>query len=101
MAVRIRVTGEIICAAKSDPQTGDIYVPDGLHYELSVIQKVLIPDKNEDSNGRWYWLHGECDVADHPQDASEGSFCRVELAPRRTILTQTTTMTAQTTTPSP
>lgn len=78
MAVRIRVTGEIICAAKSRARKDDTYISDELHYELSVVQKVLIPDKNESSNGIWHWLHGECNVAEHPEDARHGTFCRTE-----------------------
>jgi len=55
MAVRIRINGIIICAAKCDPLPDDIYICDGLHYRLSVLEKVLIPDVDEDKNGLWYW----------------------------------------------
>lgn len=59
MALRWRLTGEILCAAKSQPMKGDTYIGDRLHYELSVIQKTIIPDANEATNGLWYLLHGE------------------------------------------
>ena len=41
MAVRIRKDGTIVCAAKSQPEDGDGYIDDGLHYILSVGLKVL------------------------------------------------------------
>lgn len=78
MALRWRLTGEIYCAAKSKPKKGDTYINDPLHYELSVIQKVLVPDKNEEKNGRWYWLHGWCASSHHPDDVRSGTFIRKE-----------------------
>lgn len=57
MSLRWRKTGELLCGAKSQPMDGDTYIDDGLHYELSVIQKMLVADRNEKENGRWYWLH--------------------------------------------
>ena len=76
-------SGEIYCAAKSEPRENDTYIDDTLHYELSVIQKVLVPDKDEDANGRWYWLHGWCTTSDHPEDVPEGTFIRAEMPPRK------------------
>ena len=55
MALRIRTTGEILCAAKHPRRAGDTYIPDGLHYELSVIQRVLIPNADEAETGKWHW----------------------------------------------
>lgn len=55
---------------------GDTYIDDRLHYELSVIQKTIIADKDEETNGLWYWLHGWCSTSEHPQDVRGGSFCR-------------------------
>lgn len=78
MALRIRSNGDIYCAAKTQPEPDDTYLPDQLHYELSVIQKVLIADKNEETNGRWYWLHGECNRSDHVENARHGTFVRTE-----------------------
>lgn len=59
MSIRWRKTGALVCGAKSESMEGDVYIGDGLHYELSAIQKVLVPDRNEDENGLWYWLHGQ------------------------------------------
>lgn len=58
MALRWRLTGEILCAAKSEVQEGDTYINDRLHYELSVMQKTIVPALDEEKSGRWYWLHG-------------------------------------------
>lgn len=78
MSLRWRKTGEILCAAKSKEENGDTYINDRLHYELSVIQKTIIPDKNEENNGLWHWLHGWCSTSDHPQDVPGGVFTRSE-----------------------
>ena len=44
MAVRIRKDGKtIICAAKSKPKKGDVYLEDGIHYMLAVEMRVLKP----------------------------------------------------------
>ncbi len=59
MSLRWRLTGEILCAAKSEEMEGDTYINDRLHYELSVIQKTIVPDLKEEENGLWHWLHGE------------------------------------------
>lgn len=59
MSLRWRKTGEILCAAKSEAMENDTYINDRLHYQLSVIQKIVIPDSGEDTNGLWHWLHGE------------------------------------------
>lgn len=74
MSLRWRKTGEILCGAKSEPMEGDCYIDDRLHYELSVIQKTIVPDKNEEENGLWHWLHGEC----KSDDCREGTFIRTE-----------------------
>ena len=55
MSLRWRKTGELICGAKSKPMDTDIYIDDRLHYELSVIQKMVVPDANEKINGVWHW----------------------------------------------
>lgn len=71
MAIRIRSNGDLICAAKSEPMPNDFYIDDGLHYMLSVIQKCLIADKNEETNGKWHWLHSG-------GDSNAGVFVRSE-----------------------
>lgn len=78
MSLRWRLTGEVVCGAKSEPMLDDTYISDRLHYELSVIQKVIVPDKNEEKNGLWYWLHGDCNVTHHPDDVRGGVFTRTE-----------------------
>ena len=77
MSLRWRITGELLCGAKSKPQKDDTYINDRLHYELSVIQKVVVPDKDEEENGLWYWLHGECNRSDHKQNYRHSPFIRV------------------------
>lgn len=79
MALRWRKSGEIVCAAKSRAHKDDTYINDRLHYELAVIQKTIVPDKDETKTGIWYWLHGECCISEHPDDARSGTFVRAEL----------------------
>lgn len=55
MSLRWRVTGELLCGAKSEPMEGDTYIDDRLHYELSVERGVVIPDDDEDKTGGWHW----------------------------------------------
>lgn len=59
MSIRWRKSGELLCAAKHKEKEGDTYLDDRLHYELAVVQKVLVPDREEETNGRWHWLHGD------------------------------------------
>jgi hypothetical protein len=44
MAVRIRKNGRIFCAAMNPPEDGDTYIDDGLHYKLSVENKMLVTE---------------------------------------------------------
>lgn len=74
MSLRWRKTGELLCGAKCEPQEDDTYINDRLHYELSIIQKVVVPNKNEAKNGMWHWLHGECSISEHPNDCRQGTF---------------------------
>ncbi len=78
MSLRWRKTGEMVCAAKSRSRNGDTYINDRLHYELSQHQKCLVADKNEEKNGLWYWLHGECSRTDHIDNARHGTQMRTE-----------------------
>ena len=57
MAVRIRKDGSIVCAAMFGEEPGDTYIDDGLHYHLSVEQKVLVAEAHEhhQKTGRWWW----------------------------------------------
>lgn len=45
-----------MCGAKCEEMEGDTYIDDRLQYELAVIQKIIIPDINEEENGRHYWI---------------------------------------------
>lgn len=56
MAVRIQKSGRILCAAMHDEQPGDTYVDDGLHYELSVVRKILVTTANHSYHGQWWWI---------------------------------------------
>lgn len=72
MAVRIRESGEILCAAMHPALPGDSYIDDGLHYRLSVDIGVLVTEPMELPNGvgrggharhgQWWWRD------DVPQD---------------------------------
>jgi hypothetical protein len=58
MAIRIRKNGKILCAALNLPEIDDIYINDELHYQLSVIEKILVTepwDKHKLNNGEWWW----------------------------------------------
>lgn len=58
MAVRIRKNGKILCAAMNPEEEGDLYIDDGLHYELCRAG-VLITEEHEDhvkSGGEWWWI---------------------------------------------
>ena len=55
MAFRCRLDGQLLCAAMSEAEHGDIYVGDGLHYELSVVLCLIEADPNHKVNGLWHW----------------------------------------------
>ena len=59
MAIRWRKEGQLICAAMSKPEDGDTYIDDRLHYQLSVISRVILADTNHEINGLWYWIHDD------------------------------------------
>lgn len=59
MSIRWRLNGDLICAATSEPEEGDTYIDDRLHYQLSVISKAIIADIDHESNGLWYWIHSD------------------------------------------
>jgi hypothetical protein len=58
MALRIRKDGRILCAAMHPEEDGDTYIDDGLHYEMSVIHKVIGSESMErhKDSGRWWWI---------------------------------------------
>ncbi len=57
MALRIRRDGRILCAAMHPPKDSDTYINDGLHYEMSVINKVIgsEPHERHRVTGQWWW----------------------------------------------
>jgi hypothetical protein len=57
MAVRIRKSGKIVCAAMFPEEDGDLYIKDSLHYYLSVEMKILVtePHENHSVHGEWWW----------------------------------------------
>ena len=58
MALRIRKDGRLLCAAIHIEEDGDTYIDDGLHYELSVIKKVIGTECMEKHklHGQWWWM---------------------------------------------
>lgn len=59
MAIRVRKDGSMWCAALTLEESGDTYIDDGLHYELSVIKAVIValPMPQHLSNPRWWWIN--------------------------------------------
>ncbi len=55
MGIRWRKDGRLLCAAMSEPEEGDTYIDDRLTYELSVVLKVIVVDRNHKANALWHW----------------------------------------------
>ena len=57
MAIRIRQNGRILCAAMHPPKHGDTYINDTLHYEMSVIYRVIVTEPHylHCIHGEWWW----------------------------------------------
>lgn len=58
MALRIRKNGRILCAAIHKEEQEDTYIDDNLHYQMSVIHKVIATEEYEKHiiNGEWWWI---------------------------------------------
>ena len=58
MALRIRKNGRVLCAAMHRAKKGDTYINDQLHYEMSVIHKILAtePMTRHKEKGEWWWV---------------------------------------------
>jgi len=58
MALRIRKDGRILCAVMHKKELGDTYIHDGLHYWLSVGEKILVtePHERHQYRGEWWWV---------------------------------------------
>ena len=50
MALLIRASGSIVCAAFNAPERGDVYLDDAAHYRLSVEMGVL---RTDDDGETW------------------------------------------------
>lgn len=55
MALRWRIEGNLVCAAKSEERPGDTYINDRLHYHMSEILQVIEPTVEEAQTGLWKW----------------------------------------------
>lgn len=49
----------MVCAATSEPEEGDTYIDDRLHYQLSVVSRAVVADVEHEGNGLWHWVHGD------------------------------------------
>lgn len=59
MALRVRTNGKILCAAKSEPLPGDIYIDDNIHGWLSGCYEIMdkvIESLGDDENGQEEWI---------------------------------------------
>lgn len=57
MALRIRQDGTILCAAMHPEMPNDTYIPDHVHYQMSVIEKCIVTEPHEQHSihGQWWW----------------------------------------------
>ena len=58
MALRIRRDGRILCAAIHPAELGDTYIHDGMHYRLSVEEKLICTEPIDEhmKRGEWWWI---------------------------------------------
>lgn len=61
MALRIRKTGEILCAAIHPERIGDVYIPDWLSYKLTVELGYIVttPEPEHSTHGKWWFRHDD------------------------------------------
>ncbi|GAA2867044.1 hypothetical protein GGQ99_001344 [Aminobacter niigataensis] len=66
MAIRVRKDGTMWCAAHTEPLVGDTYIGDGLHYEMSVEQGVIValPMPEHLGHCQWWWANSAPEAAD-------------------------------------
>lgn len=67
MALRIRKTGEILCAAHTEVEEGDTYIHDGIHYYLAVLTGAIVASENHSEDNLWFWNIKE-DEKEHYQE---------------------------------
>lgn len=78
MAIRIRETGEILCAAHTEPMEGDTYIHDGLHYYLSVFTEAIVASENHSEDNLWFWNIKD-EMIEHYNDVRENILKRKKL----------------------
>ncbi|WEJ60180.1 hypothetical protein [Devosia sp. FJ2-5-3] len=57
MSIRVRKDGTMWCAAHTQPEPGDTYIDDALHYEMSVVHGAIValPMPEHQDNPQWWW----------------------------------------------
>ena len=55
MSLRIRKSGEILCAAHTEAKEGDTYLNDEIHYYLSVLTDAIVASENHSEDNLWFW----------------------------------------------
>ncbi|MEG9884060.1 MAG: hypothetical protein V6Z86_05500 [Hyphomicrobiales bacterium] len=57
MALRVRNDGTMWCAALTEPEDGDTYIGDELHYQMAVIHQVIVslPPQEHKRTPQWWW----------------------------------------------
>ena len=70
MALRIRKSGEILCAAVAEPQDGDTYINDNIHYYMSVLTSAITASPNHKKDSLWHWNIRE-DMKEHYNDINK------------------------------
>ena len=55
MSLRIRKSGEILCAANTEAEEGDTYLNDEIHYYLSVLTGAIVASENHLEDNLWFW----------------------------------------------
>ena len=62
MAIRVRLSGEIVCAAKTKEELGDLYIDDDIHEYLTGASGHIPLDKaplfaniDHENNHLWHW----------------------------------------------
>lgn len=55
MSLRIRKSGEILCAANTELEEGDTYLNDEIHYYLSVLTSAIVASENHSDDNLWFW----------------------------------------------
>ena len=68
MAIRVRKDGTMWCAAHTAEQSGDTYIDDGLHYQMSVVHGAIValPMPAHLDNPQWWWADNApegCDIS--------------------------------------